>query len=292
MVDVLGRADVLDDPVLHHRDAVAHRHRLFLVVRDVDGRDADPPLNLFDGEPHLDPQLGIQVAEGFVHQQDFRLDDEGPGQRDALLLSTGELVRHPVLQLVDLHETQEFERLGLDLVPRILPVLQAERDVALDRQVREDRIVLEHHADVALAGVDEIDPVVVEEEIPSLDRVESGDHAQQRRLSASGGAEEREEFALPDLQGKVRDDRLLAKAFDGIPDLDAHAHGSSLLVMPRMACGRCVHDSTGRGKTPSICFRNPRGTGLGEIPAGKSGNLLVQLGPEIGPLLLDRLLVV
>ena len=38
LVDLVGRADLLDDAVAHHHDAVGQRQRLGLVVRDVDER--------------------------------------------------------------------------------------------------------------------------------------------------------------------------------------------------------------------------------------------------------------
>ena len=41
LVDVLRRADLLDRAVVHHDDAVRHRQRLLLVVRDHDRRDLE-----------------------------------------------------------------------------------------------------------------------------------------------------------------------------------------------------------------------------------------------------------
>ena len=42
IVDLLRRPELLDDAVVHHRDLVGHRHRLELVVGDVDRRGAEP----------------------------------------------------------------------------------------------------------------------------------------------------------------------------------------------------------------------------------------------------------
>src|ERR1700758_2122109 len=49
-------------PAVPHPDAVAERHRLGLVVRDVDGGGAQSPLQPGDFTAHLHPQLGIQVG--------------------------------------------------------------------------------------------------------------------------------------------------------------------------------------------------------------------------------------
>ena len=46
LVDLLGRGDLLDDALVHHRDPVGHRQRLLLVVRHVEERDADLALDV------------------------------------------------------------------------------------------------------------------------------------------------------------------------------------------------------------------------------------------------------
>ena len=46
VVERLRRVDLKDLPVPHHRHALPERHRLHLVVRDVDGRDAEPCVQL------------------------------------------------------------------------------------------------------------------------------------------------------------------------------------------------------------------------------------------------------
>ncbi|MFM8534422.1 MAG: hypothetical protein ACKOEC_12700, partial [Acidimicrobiia bacterium] len=41
VIEVVRRALLHDLPLVHHGDAVGDRHRLFLVVGDIDRRDAD-----------------------------------------------------------------------------------------------------------------------------------------------------------------------------------------------------------------------------------------------------------
>ena len=48
LVHLAGRADLLDDAVIHHDDAIGHRQRLFLIVRHHDRRHAQPSLQLPD----------------------------------------------------------------------------------------------------------------------------------------------------------------------------------------------------------------------------------------------------
>src|SRR6185295_20313778 len=44
-IDVLGRTDLLDTPLIHHDHAVGECHRLRLVMRDIKGRHTEPSLD-------------------------------------------------------------------------------------------------------------------------------------------------------------------------------------------------------------------------------------------------------
>ncbi len=69
-IELVRRRDLLEDALAHDRDAVAHRHRLDLIVRDVDGGDAELPLKRADLGAHLHAQLRVEVGERLVHQED------------------------------------------------------------------------------------------------------------------------------------------------------------------------------------------------------------------------------
>ena len=81
---------------------VGDGHRLLLVVGDVDGGDLQPPLQRLDLLPHLDPELGVQVAQRLVKQQHRGVDHQDSGEGDALLLAPAELRGEPVLHAFEL----------------------------------------------------------------------------------------------------------------------------------------------------------------------------------------------
>ena len=93
LVDLRGRADLLDAALVEHGQAVAHRQRLLLVVRDVDERDADLVLDALELGLHALAQLEVQRAERLVEQQHARAVDDRARERDALALAAGELRR-------------------------------------------------------------------------------------------------------------------------------------------------------------------------------------------------------
>src|SRR5579884_2683175 len=196
LVQLRGRTELLDVPVIHDHDAVSHRHRLFLVVRDVHERDADLVLDPLQLELHLLAQLEIERAERLVEEQHARLVDE----RDALLLAARQLAR---LASLEPREADELQRLA-DAAPQIaalhLAPTEAERDVLEDRQVREERIRLEDGVHVALVRRQRRDITAAELDPPGRRLLEASDHAQRRRLAAAGGAEERGEAAPLDVE--------------------------------------------------------------------------------------------
>ena len=88
-------------PVAHHGDALPERHRLGLVVRDVDRRHAEPGVELRERRAHPDAELRVEVRERLVHQERARLAHDRAAHRDALALAAGQLRRLAVEQLLE-----------------------------------------------------------------------------------------------------------------------------------------------------------------------------------------------
>ena len=91
--DLLGRADLDDDPVLHDRDAVADADRLVEVVGDEDRGLAEVLGQLAELVLQLAADQRVERAERLVHQDDLRVGGQRTGQPDALLHAARELAR-------------------------------------------------------------------------------------------------------------------------------------------------------------------------------------------------------
>ncbi len=152
---------------------------------DVDGGDVEPTLQLFDLEAHLLPQLGIQVGERLVQQQNLGTIDQSPGQSHPLLLPAGELAR--VVLLVLLH-ADELQSLHDHLVPLGLGLFsdhQGKLHVLEDSHVGEEGKVLENHAQLPLVGGHIGHVLSVNEDLPLVGREVAGDAAQGGGLAAA-----------------------------------------------------------------------------------------------------------
>ena len=58
----------------------------------VDGGGPEPLVQLLDLRAHLHPQLGVEIAERLVEQEDLRVAHDGPAHGDALALSFKETI--------------------------------------------------------------------------------------------------------------------------------------------------------------------------------------------------------
>ena len=198
-------ANLLDVPAVHHHDAVGDRQRLRLVVRDVERGDVEAPLQLADFEPHLLAQLGVEVGQRLVEQQNVRPRDDRPGERDALLLPAGELPGTARFEAAQAHHLQRFLDARRLLGRRQVAHLEAEGDVLRDAHVREQRVGLEHHRGVALVRRHVGHAPVVEPDLAAVGRDEARHHAQGGGLAAARWAEQRDELAVADLEVDVID---------------------------------------------------------------------------------------
>ncbi|MNN75763.1 hypothetical protein D3C81_1920860 [compost metagenome] len=90
-------------------------------------------------------QLHVEVGEWLVEQQQLRLRCQRTGQGDPLLLAAGQFMRVAPAQAAQFDQLEHlFDDLGL---ARVLG--DAEGNVLCHGQVREQRVILEHHADAA-----------------------------------------------------------------------------------------------------------------------------------------------
>ena len=192
LVDVLRGAHLLDPALVHDGDAVGHGQRFLLVVGDEDGGDARLALDPADLVAHRGAQLCVQVRQRFVEEEHGRFHDERAGERDALLLSAGELGDPAAGEVAEPYQAQRVVHPALDVRLGDLPHLQPERDVAGHVQVREERVRLEDHPHVAAVRRCVRDVPAVDPYASRRGRDQAGDHAQRGRLAAARGAEDGE----------------------------------------------------------------------------------------------------
>ena len=153
--NVRRTSDLLDLALHEDRHPVGQRHGLLLVVRDVDCRHAEGALQLLELDPRLEPELGVEIGERLVEEEQPRLAHDGAREGAALLLAAGQLAGLAVEQMLDLDLARRPPGPRGAISARLsLRHLERKGDVLEHRHVRVERVALEHHGDVAIARVE------------------------------------------------------------------------------------------------------------------------------------------
>src|SRR5581483_1654341 len=89
---------------------------------------------------------------------------------------------------------------GVDLRLRHLARLEPEGDVGARAHMWVERIVLEHHGDVAVARPHVVDHLAADLDLAFADVLKAGDGPQQRALAAAGRPDQHGKLAVLDLE--------------------------------------------------------------------------------------------
>ena len=196
-------------------------------MRDVDHRRAEVALHPRDLRPHLDAQLGVEVGERLVHQEDLRQPHDRAPHRDALPLAARELARLSVQVLREAEQRRDLAHPRLPdslLDPRDL---EREADVRLDGQIRVERVALEDHRHVAILRREVGDVARTDEDRSSVDLLESSEHAQGGGLARPRRPDEHHQLAVVDVELECVDRRRVGAGIDAGRVLEANvSHGS------------------------------------------------------------------
>ncbi len=215
-IDLERRPVLLHASEIHDRDLVRQRQRLGLVVGDVDESDPGAALQFLELGAHALAQLGVEIGQRLVEQQDVGLDHQRAGERNALLLAAGQLARIAGFEPREIHQRQRLLDLAARLGGRDFPDLEAEHDVLEHVLVRPDRVVLEHHAHAARFRrhhrTGRRQEPAVDLDGAAVGRHVAGDQPQRRGLAAAGRAEQRDEGIVLDLDIDVGHRRDVAIA--------------------------------------------------------------------------------
>ena len=150
----------------------------------------------------LGARADVERGERFVEQEETRLDHERSCECDALLLTTGELVRLGTAAVAEPDSFEPFAGASPRLAARHATTAEAERHVLERGEVGEQQVVLEHDPDRAALGDDVcavrrvVDRVVVDEDASLVDGCETRERAQQRGLACAVGPEDGDGLAV------------------------------------------------------------------------------------------------
>ena len=164
------------------------------------------PVQLLDLEAHLHPELRVEVGQRLVEQEHRGLANDRASHRDALALAARQLPRLAREERPKLEDRCRAVNARLDLVLREPADAQSVRHVVEHAHVRIQRVILEHHRDVAVLGLELVHHTIADRDVPGGDCLEPGHHAQERGLAAAGGTDDDDELPVRHVRGDAVDD--------------------------------------------------------------------------------------
>ena len=117
----------------------------------------------------------------------------------------GQLARLAAEQFADAEDLHRALDLLADPGLRHLPVAQPEGQIVVHAHVLVERVVLEHHRDVAVLGRQVVDHPLADRDRAGADLLEPGDHAQRGRLAAARRPDQHDELLVLDHEVDVAD---------------------------------------------------------------------------------------
>src|SRR3990172_2511428 len=263
-IEIPGGTRLDDNPTLHHGHFVGHGESLHLVVGHVKRRDPETLHKSPQFKTHLGPQLGVQIAQGFIQEKNLRLLNNRPSQSQPLLLAPAEHRCGPALQPLQLYQGKGLLHSFLDLSSRgtSLTVYEGKSHVGKHIHMRPDRVRLKDHANVPIVGRDE-DPsgwrrdyFTINLDIPLVWLFESGYATQGGGLAATAGAQESKELAALHLEIHTLDCAYFPAAYfvflDKTRDFD-HLFHSVSVTTPRKATLPPYASDPLNFRSPALC---------------------------------------
>ena len=180
----------------------------------VHGGDAQLTLQRSNLGTGLDTQLGVQVGQRLIHEEDLRLTDNCTAHCHTLTLTTGKCLRLTIQVGLQVEDACCFLNALSNLSLGGACDLQCEAHVLANGHVRVQSVVLEDHCDVAVLRLYVGDVLIANEDTAGVHVFKTCEHSQGRGLATTGRTDENQEFTILDLKIELIDCWLVRPGID------------------------------------------------------------------------------
>src|SRR5207244_13064569 len=189
-----------------------------LIRSHVEAGSSQAPVQGLQLGAHLHPELGVEVGQRLIEQEHRGLAHDRPAHRHPLPLAARELPGLAFKVWLELEDGRRLLYPRVDLLAGETLDAQTVGHVLVHRHVRVERIVLEHHRDVAILRLQIVDDATADADLARSNLLQPGDHAQQRRLAAAGGTDDHNELAIRHIRGDAVDHLEAAVVFSDVAE--------------------------------------------------------------------------
>src|SRR5262249_38806403 len=232
-----------------HADTIAHHQCLILVMGHVNDRYPQALVQMLDLQLHLLPQLLVQRTQRLIHEEELGLEHDRTRNCNALLLTPRELLGISRLKSRQIDELENRLNATGNIAPAQPAHLERKGDIACDRQVWEERIVLKHHANVALIGRQRADRSSRKLYLAGIRVRQAGNHLKRGRFAGTRWTEQAQELALCKCEGDPVDGPYGVKYLRHVVELEqglGHRAAPGPILGPVLAFVPAVSATNGR----------------------------------------------
>ncbi len=186
VVQILGRSQLFEAPVTHHAHMIRQHQGFRLIMGDVHEGGAEGGLQLLEFDLHVLAQFQIESTQGFVEQQQSRFQHQAACDGHALALTAGQFIHAFGAGASQTDPIQHGLAAPYPLGAFHAAPGETECNVFPHRHHGEQRQLLKYHIDGAAIRRHFAHALSADDDVARVRRDESGNHAQQGRLSAPG----------------------------------------------------------------------------------------------------------
>jgi hypothetical protein len=147
------------------------------MMGDDQGRLRQAGQDFLDLAAHDLPQLDIESAQWLIEEEAVGLAHDGAGHGNPLLLAFGQVPRQTVQVRDQFEPLGDLADPGRNLGPGQRLGVQRKSEILGHREAGIECVELEHHGDIAFRGLEPVDSLAADADVPLARAFEPGDHA-------------------------------------------------------------------------------------------------------------------
>ena len=147
--------------------------------------------------------LRINRRKRLIKKKQLRIRSKGSRKSNSLSLATGQLTWISFLQPFQPDQLYQLRNTLLNIFLICLLYLQAESNVIIHRHIPEKGIILKYKSNSTLTGRNIIDHSSVNDDLPAVRLLQTGDHTENRSFSASTGAQKTNQLTFFDAKAYI-----------------------------------------------------------------------------------------
>ena len=161
----------------------------------------------------LNTQLGVQVGEGLIEEEYFRLADDRAANSNTLSLATGEFLGFTIEQVFDTERVSRFLDTAIDIRLIEFTQFEAKCHVIVNGHMGIESITLENHCNIAVFRSYIVDDLVANQNFTIRDFFEACQTAQGGGFAAAGRTDQHQKLFVLDCKIEILHGDNVAKTF-------------------------------------------------------------------------------